>query len=119
MERLQKEIEKGLPIILCLHAPLFEQSLYDYHISLTSPGSSTYLVGCDEEHLPYDEWRAIEIRPRGVTTEMVAFIKSQPMIKAVLAGHVHFSFVSDIAPGRPQLVADVGYKGYARELTIF
>ncbi len=119
MARLKKEIEKGLPIILCLHAPLFEQSLYDYHISITRPGSSTYLVGCDEDHLPFDEWRAIEIRPRGITAEMVDFIKSQPQIKAVLAGHVHFSFVSDIAPGRPQFVTDVGYQNHARELTIF
>lgn len=118
LEKLKKEIEKGLPIILCLHVPLFEQSLYDHHISLTSPGSSTYLAGCDEDHLPYDEWRAIEIRPRGVTTDTVAFIKSQPMIKAVLAGHVHFSFVSDIAPDRPQFVTGCGYAGIARELSI-
>ena len=118
MTKLQKEIEKGLPIVVCLHAPLFEQSLYDYHISLTCPGNSTYLVGCDEEHLPDDEWRAIEIRPRGITVEMVEFIKSQPQIKAVLAGHVHFSYVSDLVHGMPQFVTGCGYKNVARELTI-
>ena len=118
MTKLQKEIEKGLPIVVCLHAPLFEQSLYDYHISLTRPGSSTYLVGCDEDHLPDDEWRAIEIRPRGITVEMVEFIKSQPQIKAVLAGHVHFSYVSDLVHGMPQFVTGCGYKHVARELTI-
>lgn len=118
MEKLKKEIEKGFPIILCLHVPLFEQSLYDYFISITSPGDCTYLAGCDEDHLPYDEWRAIEIRPRGVTCEMVDFIKSQPQIKAVLAGHLHFSFVSDIAPGKPQFVTAGGYQDHVRELTI-
>ncbi len=118
MTKLQKEIEKGLPIVVCLHAPLFEQSLYDHHISLTRPGNSTYLVGCDEEHLPDDEWRAIEIRPRGITVEMVEFIKSQPQIKAVLAGHVHFSYVSDLVHGKPQFVTGCGYKNVARELTI-
>ncbi len=118
LTRLQKEIEKGLPIILCLHAPLFEQSLYDYHCERTGPASSSYLVGCDEDHLPNDEWRAIEIRPRGVTMEAVAFIKSQPLIKAVLAGHIHFSFVSELAPGMTQFVTGGGYDGIARELTI-
>lgn len=118
MEKLKKEIEKGCPIILCLHVPLFEQSLYDYFISIISPGDCTYLAGCDEDHLPYDEWRAIEIRPRGVTCEMVDFIKSQPQIKAVLAGHLHFSFVSDIAPGKPQFVTAGGYQDHVRELTI-
>ncbi len=118
MEKLKREIGKGFPIIVCLHVPLFEQSLYDYYINLTSPGSSTYLAGCDEEHLPYDEWQAIEIRPRGVTCEMVDFIKSQSQIKAVLAGHLHFSYVSDIAPGKPQFVTGSGYADQVRELTI-
>ena len=118
LTRLKKEIAKGLPIILCVHAPLFEQSLYDYHCERSGPGSSSYLVGCDEDHLPGDEWRAIEIRPRGITEEAVAFIKAQPLIKAVLAGHIHFSFVSDLAPGITQFVTGGGYEGVARELTI-
>ena len=118
LTRLKKEIAKGIPIILCLHAPLFDPALYEYHIKKNGPAKSSYLVGCDEDHLPEDEWRAIEIRPRGVTVEMVDFIKSQPMIRAVLAGHVHFSFVSEIAPGKPQYVTAGGYSGYARELTV-
>ena len=117
MTRLKKEIEKGLPVVLCLHAPLFEQSLYDYHISRSGIGSSSYLVGCDEDYLPFDEWRAIEIRPRGVTVEMVEFIKNQPLIRAVLAGHVHFSFESELAPGITQFVTGGGYNGIAREIT--
>ena len=118
LTRLKKEIEKGLPIVLCLHVPLFEQSLYDHHIERSGPGSSSYLLGCDEDHLPDDEWRAIEIRPRGVTTETAAFIKSQPLIKAVLAGHIHFSFESELAPGMPQFVTGLGCDGIAREITI-
>lgn len=54
----------------------------------------------------------------GVTCEMVDFIKSQPQIKAVLAGHLHFSFVSDIAPGKPQFITGGGYEDQVRELTI-
>ena len=118
LTRLKKELAKGLPIILCLHVPLFEQSLYDYHVSRSGPGTSCYLAGCPEDDLPDDEWRAIEIRPRGITEEMAAFIKSQPQIRAVLAGHVHFSFESFLAPGRPQFVTGGGYDGIARELTI-
>ena len=116
--RFKKELAKGLPIILCLHVPLFEQSLYDYHVERSGPGTSSYLLGCDEDHLPDDEWRAIEIRPRGITMEMAAFIRAQPLIKAVLAGHIHFNFVSDLAPEMPQFVTGGGYEGIARELTI-
>lgn len=116
--RLEKEIAKGLPIILCMHVPLFEESLYDYHVGRSGAGSSSYLVGCDEDHLPYDEWRAIEIRPRGATLEMVDFIKSQPLIRAILAGHVHFSFESKLTDSLTQFITGGGYDGVARELTI-
>ena len=118
LTRLKKEIAKGLPIILCVHAPLFEESLFDFHCERSGKGSSSYLVGCDEDHLPDDEWRAIEIRPRGITEEAVAFIKSQKLIKAVLAGHVHYSFVSELAAGMPQFVTGGGYEGIAREITL-
>ena len=119
LTRLKKELAKGLPIVLCVHVPLFEQALYDYHVSRTGKGSSCYLCGCeDEDLLPDDEWRAIEIRPRGVTTEMVSFIKEEALIKAVLSGHVHFSFESLLSPGMPQYVTGGGYDGTARELTI-
>ncbi|MCR5783987.1 MAG: metallophosphoesterase [Clostridia bacterium] len=116
--RLEKEIAKGLPVILCLHVPLFEEKLYEYHVSRSGEGTSCYLAGCPEELLPYDEWRAIEIRPRGVTAEAVEFIRSRDSIKAILAGHIHFSFVSETAPGRPQFVTDVGCRGNAREIII-
>ncbi len=118
LERLKREAAKGIPIILCMHAPLFEESLYAHHITLTGEGISSYLVGCDEDHLPVDEWRAIEIRPRGVTVQTAEYIRNEPMIKAVLAGHVHFGFVSYLAPDKPQFVTDAGYTDHAREITV-
>lgn len=118
IERLEKELAKGLPIIICQHAPLFEQSLYDHHVERSGPGSSSYLVGCDEDHLPDDEWRAIEIRPRGATLEMVDLIRSRPQIKAILAGHVHFSFESKLTDSLTQFITAGSYEGAAREITI-
>ena len=116
--RLQKEAEKGLPIVLAFHDPLFEQSLYDCHMA--EHGSEcTYLVGCDEEHLlPYSEFRAVQQRPDEPTLRMIDYIKSEPCIKAILTGHLHFNFESDVAEGLPQFVTGGGYDGWARELTI-
>lgn len=116
--RLKREAEKGLPIILAFHDPLFEQSLYDYHMSL--PGSDcTYLVGCDEEHLlPYSEFRAVQQRPDAPTLRMIDYITHEPRIKAILTGHLHFNFESSLTPSLPQYVTGGGYDGYARELTI-
>jgi hypothetical protein len=116
--RLRKEVEKGLPVILAFHDPLFEQSLYDYHFSVSSE-DSTYLVGCDEAHLlRYSEFRAVQQRPDAPTLRMIDYIKSEPQIKAILTGHLHFSFESMLTPTLPQFVTGGAYEGIARELTI-
>ena len=116
--RLQREVAKGLPIILAFHDPLFEQSLFDYHMKV-SPERCTYLVGCDEEHLLlYDEFRAVQQRPDAPTLRMIDFIKHEPLIKAILTGHLHFNYESRLTDSLVQFVTGGGYAGVARELTI-
>ena len=116
--RLKREVEKGLPVILAFHDPLFEQSLYDYHFEHV-PEDCTYLVGCDEEHLlRYSEFRAVQQRPDAPTLRMIDYIKSEPAIKAILTGHLHFSYESMLTPTLPQFVTGGAYDGIARELTI-
>lgn len=116
--RLQREVEKGLPVILAFHDPLFEQSLYDHHMRVASP-DCTYLVGCDEEHLlPYSEFRAVQQRPDAPTLRFIDYVKHEPAIKAILTGHLHFSFESNVAENLPQFVTGGGYEGIAREVTL-
>ena len=116
--RLKREAEKGLPIILAFHDPLFEQSLFDYHLEHLSE-KCTYLVGCDEEHLlQYDEFRAVQQRPDEATLRMIDYIKQEPLIKAILTGHLHFNYESRLTETLPQFVPGGAYEGVARELTI-
>lgn len=118
LDRLKKEVEKGLPIVLAFHDPLFEQSLYDYHMKKAGT-ECTYLVGCDEDHLqPYSEFRSAQQRPDEPTKRMIDYIKSEPAIRAILTGHLHFNFESDITDRLPQFVTGGGYDGFAREVTI-
>ena len=119
IHHLKKEVEKGLPIILAFHDPLFEQSLYDYHYEHAPYDTCTYLTGLDEEHLErYSEFRAYQQRPDEPTLRMIDYIKSEPLIKAILTGHLHFNFESYITNTLPQFVTGGGYDGYAREVTI-
>ena len=112
------EAQKGLPIVLFMHAPLFEQSLYERSIEFWQD-SSAYVVGCDEEHLlTYSEFRAAEQRPTEATKRFVDYVSSEKQIKAVLAGHLHFSFESRLPGGMMQYVTNRGDQGMAREITI-
>ena len=116
--RLKREVEKGLPVILAFHDPLFEQSLYDFHRQRV-PNECTYLVGCDEEHLlPYSEFRAVQQRPDASTLRFIEYVKNEPAIRAILTGHLHFSFESSLTPTLPQFVTGGAYEGVAREVTV-
>lgn len=117
-ERLRMEVKKGLPVVLFMHAPLFEQSLYERSIEFWKDGSA-YVVGCDEEHLlTYPEFRAMEQRPSESTKRFVEYVNSEKQIKAVLAGHLHFAFESRLPGGTMQYVTNRGDRGFAREITI-
>lgn len=117
-ERLRYEVQKGSPVILCMHAPLFEQALYERSIDEFKDGSA-YVMGCDEEHLmTYPEFRACEQRPTEATKKFVAYVNSESRIKAVLAGHLHFNFASMLSGGAMQYVTGGGYRNIAREITI-
>ena len=119
LARLQAEVKKGLPVILAFHDPLFEESLFRYHFERAPHEPCAYLTGCDEEHLSlYSEFRAVQQRPDAPTKRMIDYVKSEPRIKAILTGHLHFSFESRVTPMLPQFVTGGGYDGIARELTI-
>ncbi|MBQ7721132.1 MAG: metallophosphoesterase [Clostridia bacterium] len=116
--RLRREAEKGLPIVLVFHDPLFEQSLYDHHMAKPH-ADCAYIVGCDEEHLlPYSEFRSVQQRPDEPTLRMIDYIKSEPLIKLILTGHLHYNFESVIRDGLPQIVTGCGSDGTAREITL-
>ncbi len=116
--RLKEEVKKGLPIVLAFHDPLFEESLFRYHRE-RQPHDCTYLVGCDEAHLNcYNEFRAVQQRPTKTTLEAIDYIKSEPLIRVILTGHLHFSFESLLTPTLPQFVTGGAYDGVAREVTL-
>ncbi len=116
-ERLCMEVRKGLPVVLLVHAPLFEQELFDRSVEFWKDGSA-YLVGCDEKHLlNYPEFRAMEQRPNDSTKRFVEYMNKEKRIKAVLAGHIHFNFESRLPGGTMQYVTGNGSHGAAREIT--
>ncbi|MDO4740050.1 MAG: metallophosphoesterase [Eubacteriales bacterium] len=117
LQRLQKEVEKGLPIVLCMHTPIFEEGLYAFSMN-KHKHACAYLLGCDEEHLAeFTEYRAVQQRPTPETLRFIDYVLSQPLIKCVLAGHLHLPYTSALPGGLMQYVAGAGYKGYACEFT--
>lgn len=117
LERLQTEVEKGRPVVLFLHAPLFEQTLYDRSVAYWHDGTA-YLVGCDDAHTAsYSDYGIRTQKPTEATKAFTDYVNRESRIKAVVAGHVHFNFESRLPGGTLQVVTDCSRKGAAREIT--
>ena len=116
--RLQREAKKGLPIILMMHVPLFEESLFQ---RVMANSKIAYLMGCDEAHLAQfnDEFREVQQRPNDDDLRFIDYVYSEPLIKCVLAGHVHFNHESKLPGGITQFVTGLGVDGVAREIELY
>lgn len=119
--RLQQEVKKGLPIVLMMHVPLFEESLFKVSMNRHATDGIAYLTGCDEEHLKLfnNEFREVQQRPTDDTLRFIDYVYSEPLIKCVLTGHIHFDYESVLPSGIPQYVTALNCRGNARELTLY
>ena len=99
---LKSEVEKGLPVVLLLHNPLYEQSLHE--LALNKEPCS-YLVCVPEDLMrDYPKNRFEQQRADAITRETVNYIKSEPAIKALITGHLHFNYEGVFADSIPQIV---------------
>lgn len=98
---LKKEAEKNMPIILLLHDPLYEPTLYDMMMK-NSP--CAYLVGVPESLMQgYPADRYEQQKADETTLSAMDYIKNQPQIKAIIAGHIHHNYEGLFADRIPQI----------------
>lgn len=99
---LKDEAKKGLPVVLAFHTPLFDKKLYDICMS---KWDNAYLAGVPEELMvcyPHDRYE--QQLPDELTLETIAYISDEPNIKAILTGHLHFTYEGTFAVRIPQIV---------------
>ena len=95
LEALKKEAEYGLPIILFMHTPLYDEELYQVMADHNCLKEAPYMVATPESFMTgYSEYRRRQQTADSITLETVEYIKGQPLIKAIFCGHMH-DFVSE------------------------
>ena len=115
-EKLKGEIEKGLPIVLMMHNPLYTKDLYDFSLSIHQQKVG-FLTGTPDELMrSYSEYRFRQQHADEETLDFIQYVYSQPLIRAVLAGHIHVNAETILPSGIPQYVVGGGYKNLAREI---
>lgn len=99
---LKQEVQKGLPIVLMMHTPLYDPALYERSMQDTP---CAYLVGVPDEKMRcYPPERYEQQKADALTLAVMDYIKEQTLIKAILAGHLHFNAETTFADRIPQLI---------------
>ena len=115
-EMLRAEAAKGYPILLCMHVPLYTPQLAE---KILEKNVCAYVTGAPREMFTrYPNDRRLQQAPNRETLEMIDYIKSEPMIRGIIAGHVHLNFEEPLENGVMQICTHAGYAGYAREITL-
>lgn len=100
-EFLRGEVDKGLPVVLLMHVPLYEETLFADEMSRNPCG---YLVAVPEELMRgYPPHRYEQQLADETTRRVVDYIAAQPAVKAILAGHIHKAYEGVFAGRIPQL----------------
>ncbi len=124
--RLMKmEVEKGLPIVFLCHVPLHVPKHYAHQMK-KSGGVCAYETGVPDDlvktwkggAIDPSSWRDRRVQQRmdAATAEFVAYLKSQPLVKALLCGHCHEFWEERFSPSANMYVADATYRGGCTEI---
>lgn len=116
LEMLRAEVAKGYPVILCMHVPFFTQ---EHAAARLARGNCAHLLAPTEEYLAcYPEKFQFQ-RADEMTLRAMEYIKSEPAIKAIIAGHTHMNWEEVLDGGTIQIVTAGTFEGgYAREITV-
>ena len=116
LELLKKEAEKNLPMILFVHNPLYSKNQAEEKLKTAD---SAYVVAPPDEILSrYAPARADYQRATEATRRTTEYIKHEPLIKAVFAGHLHWNFEEPLEGGTMQYTTGALFDGDAREIEI-
>ncbi len=122
---MEKEVAKGLPIAFLCHVPLHVPRHYAHQMK-ASGGVCAYETGVPDELV--DTWkggaidpsnwrdRRVQQRADEATKEFVAYLRSQPLVKALLCGHCHRFWEERFSPTAMMYVADATFKGACTEI---
>ncbi len=102
VERFHAEVKKGLPIVLCMHVPFMTDEIWR--------ANRKFWAGCGRKYRSADLDAARGDYKRQledpVTSSFIAYLRKEPLLKAICAGHLHITVDDQFSPtAREFLVA--------------
>ena len=112
VERFHAEAEKGLPIVLCMHVPFFTDFIWQASCRFWRSRGGRFASAAVPEARG-DFKRQLEDK---VTRDFIAYLKGEPLLKGILAGHLHFAVQERFSPTAMQYVVGGNFMFHGQEI---
>ena len=111
VDLFKKEVAKGFPIVLCMHVPFFTDNIWRAAVRFWSDkGQLTY----SEVPKPSGDYKRQLEYP--VTSDFIQYLKSEPLLRCILAGHEHITVEDQFSPTCREYVVAGNFLFHGREV---
>lgn len=111
VDRFREEVKKGLPIILCMHVPFYTDSIWQAMKKFWS--KDTKFTGLKVSNVLGD---ALAQRSDRTTQDFIAMLKREPLLKGILAGHLHITVQDRFSPTAMEYVVGGNFMFHGEEV---
>ena len=112
VDRFAAEVRKGLPIVLCMHVPFYTDHIRVANAKFWS-GVGKPFASVAVPKASGDIKRQLE---DSVTREFVAYLRSEPLLKGILAGHLHIAVQDRFSPTAMEYVVGGNFMFHGQEV---
>lgn len=111
------EVKKGLPIVLCCHMPLFTDFIWQaYEKCHRFHNCNRKSIIFDTRVIPIsDAYYRFQIN-NSATNAFVKYLKTEKLLKGILAGHLHMTVNERFSPTAIQAVTGANYLFHAQKV---
>ncbi len=108
----KQEAKRGFPMVLCMHVPFYTDNIWraNKHFWQNKPTKFS------EETAPTvtGEYKLQQEDP--VTSGFIAYLKKEPLLKAILAGHLHITIQDQFSPTAMEYVVGGNFMFHGEEV---
>lgn len=101
LDRFREELADGMPAVLALHVPVYAPDLFEFQMTKLDYPHPAWLMAVPEEIMAeynYEQQWIDEQKANDATKAFYELIVSAPNLKAIVVGHDHADFVSQVTP---------------------
>lgn len=112
VEKFQAEAGKGLPMVLCAHVPFYTDEIWRVTCRFWKQSGRNFRNAA----VPPPSGDCLRQRNDPVTRDFVAYLKQEPLLKAILAGHEHIVAEDRFSPTAMEYLTGGNFMFHGQEI---